>query len=356
VVRRATRAIMAVLREGRPLRRVLAVAVALAASAALSLSLGAEPQQAGSGPIVSSLTLFAGTGEGLFRSTDWSRSWTRVVGTFSGAKLDALGAARALVLLTTQVWVGGDGVYVSDDFGEAWVQRGRTRGVTLLLPSRWPQSDATVFAGTGFGLLRSRDGGKTFEATALGGAGVHRAEWPGPALVVACDQGVLVSTDEGRSFAGPGAGLPQGPVRSIVLSQFFGADPVMFAGPDAGGAYRTTDGGATWKPVGLAGERIGDFAWLGPFLYAAGETGFYRSEDAGASWTTLSASPGRPRRLLFPLAPAAGLEAFLATDQGLFRTRDTGAHWEPAGFAGQDVLTVATFPPPEVHPTVPRKR
>jgi hypothetical protein len=50
---------------------------------------------------------------------------------------------------------------------------------------------------------------------------------------------------------------------------------------------------------------------------------------------------------MFPLAPAAGVEAFLATDRGLFRTVDAGEHWAPAGFAGQEVLTVATFPAPE---------
>jgi len=92
---------------------------------------------------------------------------------------------------------------------------------------------------------------------------------------------------------------------------------------------------------------VGDLVWLGPFLYAAGEHGFYRSQDAGANWTRLAASPGRPSRLMFPLAPAAGLEAFLATDRGLFRSMDAGEHWAPAGFPGQPVLTVATFPPPE---------
>jgi photosystem II stability/assembly factor-like uncharacterized protein len=252
------------------------------------------------------------------------------------------------VLLTTQVWAGGDGIFVSNDFGESWARRASTRGVQMLLTSRWPDSDPTVFAGTGFGLLRSRDGGKTFEATALNDTAVRRAEWPGPALVVACERGILVSTDEGRHFSGPGEGLPPGPVRAMVLSSFFAADPVMFAAPDSGGVYRTSDGGATWKSSGLAGETIGDLVWLGPFLYAAGDAGFFRSQDAGDSWTRLAASPGRPRRLLFPLAPGAGLEAFLATDQGLFRTRDAGEHWEPAGFAGQEVLTVATFPAPEV--------
>jgi len=316
--------------------------------AALLAAPQGAPQQTGSGPIVTSLTLFAGTREGLFRSTDWSRTWRRVEGRTTSVGLEGLGAARTLVLLTTQVWVGGDGVYVSEDFGESWARRGSTRGVEVLLPSRWPQSDPTVFAGTAFGLLRSRDAGKTFESTALNDAAVHRAEWPGPALVVACDRGILVSKDEGKSFVGPGDGLPAGAVRAMVLSSFFAADPVMFAGPVSGGAYRTSDGGATWKASGLAGETIGDFVWLGPFLYAAADSGVFRSQDAGATWARLSSSPGRPRRLLFPLAPAAGLEAFLATDQGLFRTRDAGEHWELAGFAGQEVLTVATFPAPDI--------
>jgi len=328
--------------------RIRAGRMALAGVAALLVAAPwAAPQQGTSGPIVTSLTLFAGTGEGLFRSGDWSHSWSRVQGRPSGARLDTLGAAHALLLLTTQVWVGGNGLYVSEDFGDTWVARGEASGLRVVVPSRWPQSDPTVFAGTGAGLLRSRDGGRRFEPTALFGSAVHRIEWPGPALVVACDKGVLVSNDEGKSFVGPGAGLPASPVGAIVLSSFYAADPVMFAAPASGGVFRSSDGGTSWKASGLEGEAVGDLVWLGPFLYAAGAKGFYRSQDAGASWTRLADSPGRPSRLLFPLAPGAGLEAFLATDQGLFHTRDAGEHWEPAGFAGQLVLTVATFPAPE---------
>jgi hypothetical protein len=29
---------------------------------------------------------------------------------------------------------------------------------------------------------------------------------------------------------------------------------------------------------------------------------------------------------------------------------DAGEHWVPAGFAGQEVITVATFPPPVPEP------
>lgn len=320
----------------------------LAASAVVLALVAAAPGSGQQGPIVTSLTLFAGTAEGLWRSTDWAGKWQRVVGRTSGVTIEGVGAARAIALHETRVWLGGDGgLYLAEDFGETWAPLSLVAGIRAVLPSRWPTADATFFVGTAEGLLRSRDGGRTFEPTALPAGAVHRIEWPGPALVVACDRGVLVTKDEGVRFEGPGEGLPPGPVRAITLSSYFSLDPVAFAAPASGGVYRSSDGGTTWKASGLPGEVIGDLVWLGPFLYAAGESGFHRSQDAGDTWTRLSVSPGRPSRLMFPLAPAAGIEAFLATDRGLFRTVDAGEHWAPAGFAGQDVLTVATFPAPE---------
>jgi photosystem II stability/assembly factor-like uncharacterized protein len=297
--------------------------------------------------VVTSLTLFAGTGEGLWRSLDWGGSWERVRGGTVGVDLDALGAATVILPLGPEVWVAGEqGLYSSRDFGETWNPVSSTGGISSLLLSRWPNADPTVFAGTEGGLLRSRDAGRTFGPTALTVGPVRRLEWPGPALVVAGVGGLLVSTDEGETFAGAEEGLPEGEVRAMALSSFFGVDPVLFAAPAAGGVYRSADGGRTWAPAGLDGEVVHDLVWLGPFLYAAGEEGFYRSDSAGQSWERLSPSPGKPARLLFPLAPAAGLEAFLATDRGLFHTSDAGRHWSPAGFEGQEVLTVATFPPP----------
>jgi photosystem II stability/assembly factor-like uncharacterized protein len=298
-------------------------------------------------PTVTSLTLFAGTAEGLWRSTDWGRRWERVRGRTSGARVDETGAARAIQPLGAHVWLAADGgLFSSDDFGETWKALAATSGARALLLPREPDADPTVFVGTEAGLLRSRDGGRTFATTALAASAVHRLEWPGPALLVACDRGLLVTMDEGEHFNAAAAGLPEGPVMAVAVSSYFLIDPVAFAAPQSGGVFRSADAGATWKAAGLTEERVRDLVWLGPFLYAAGETTFQRSQDAGASWTRLSASPGRPRRLLFPLAPAAGSEAFLATDRGIFHTADGGEHWQAAGLAGEDVLEIATFPAP----------
>lgn len=297
--------------------------------------------------VVTNLTLFAGTGEGLWRTADWGQTWERVQGGTVGLQLDTLGAARVVVPHGPQVWVAGDGgLFSSRDFGETWTPLSSTEGISSLLVSRWPQADPTVFVGTDAGLLRSRDAGRSFAPTALTTGPVHRLDWPGPALVVAGAAGLLVTMNEGEVFAGPGEGLPEGEVLAMALSSFFAADPVLFAASAGGGVYRSADAGTTWSPAGLEGEVVHDLVWLGPFLYAAGEGGFFRSDNAGQDWTRLSDSPGKPARLMFPLAPAAGLEAFLATDRGLFHTSDAGHQWSPTGFEGEEVFTVATFPPP----------
>lgn len=316
---------------------------------ALLTTLGVAPSVLGQdaqGRVVS-LTLFAGTQQGLWWSHDWGRHWKRVVGTNVGVRLDNLGPARTVLPLGPQVYVAGDGgLFVSNDFGDTWNPLSLTNGVESLLFSRWPQADPTVFAGTTGGLLRSRDGGRSFAPTSLATGPVRRIEWPGPSLVVACGQGLLISNDEGQSFGSPGNGFPEGPALTMALSTFFAVDPVLFAAPATGGVYRSGDGGKSWAPAGLADETVRELVWLGPFLYAAGDAGFYRSDDNGRHWERLSEMPGRPSRLLFPLAPAAGLEAFVSTDRGLFYTSDAGQTWSLTGFQGQEVLTVATFPPP----------
>jgi photosystem II stability/assembly factor-like uncharacterized protein len=296
--------------------------------------------------VVTSLTLFAGTAEGLWRSPDWGASWTRVVGTPPGDTLESLGAAQALVPMGPQVWVAGDGgLYFSEDFGVSWRRLFPGAAAQSVMPSRYPQADLTVFLGTGSDLLRSEDGGFTFGSTVLSGTVVTRLEWPGPALVAATGRGVLISEDGGRVFRDRGRGLPEGEVHALATSSFFAVDPVLFAGGPFG-VYRSADAGRTWKATGLTDRSIRDLVWLGPFLYAAGDGGVFRSDDVGQTWTALSEGlgPRQGRRLMFPLAPAAGVEAFLGTDDGIFRTTDGGQHWQRAGLEGRTILSLATFP------------
>jgi photosystem II stability/assembly factor-like uncharacterized protein len=304
-----------------------------------------------SGPVVTTLTIFAGTESGLWRSADWGYRWQRVAGA-SGATDGVpieFGPVRSILALGPRVYVGAEtGLFVSDDFGTTWTKGALNVSVSAVLPSRYPQSDPTVFAATSAGLLRSPDSGRTFVATSLRDTWVHRLEWPGPALVAATARGVMVSKDAAATFTPPGVGLPPGEVRAMALSSFFIVDPVLFAAVGATGVHRSSDGGATWTASGLTGHTVTDLVWLGPFLYAASDRGLFRSDDAGRSWQPIGDLPASavPVRLLFPLAPESGAEVFVGTGNGAFRTADGGAHWTSAGLAGEKVLCLGTFPPP----------
>jgi len=304
----------------------------------------------GSAGVVTSLTVFAGTTEGLYRSRDWGSTWQAAVG--SNGKtygLDGVGAVRDVVPLGPLVFLGGNGgVYLSDDFGETWRRAETGAPVVRVMPSRFPFSDLTVFAATTSGLLKSTDGGRTFGPTPLARMSVSRIEWPGPALVVATSRGVFVSSDAGTTFTASEAGLPEGDVRALAVSSYFASDPVMFAGVGASGVHRSSDGGKTWTKAGLQGQNVTDLAWLGPFLYAVSESGLYRSEDLGRNWEQLTkklAAP--PTRVLFPLMPDSGSEIFLGTVGGMYRSPDGGLNWTPSGLDGLTVLCLGTFPAPE---------
>jgi photosystem II stability/assembly factor-like uncharacterized protein len=245
---------------------------------------------------------------------------------------------------------------VSEDFGLSWPQH-LLAGTPVLsiLTSRYFQAEPVVFVGTAEGLLKSSDGGKSFRPTGMTGSPVFRIEWPGPALVLATGRGVVVSQDGGGSFASSTSGVPVGEARALALSSFFSRDPVVFAAIGSAGVFRSPDGGATWVPAGLEGRSVSDLYWLGPILYAVSDQGLFRSTDLGREWLPsgegLSATP---RRLLFPLAPDSGALVLAATDKGVFRSGDGGQRWRASGLEGQDVLVVATFPPPEK--TYPQRR
>jgi photosystem II stability/assembly factor-like uncharacterized protein len=320
-----------------------AAAVLAAGLAGLSAAWSQE-----GGQVVTSLTLFAGTPSGLWRSTNWGGKWERVTGRSEGVSLAETGPVRNILPIGRQVYLAAEaGLFFSDDFGQTWKKMGLDVPVYTVLPSRYTNADPTVFAGTADGLYKSGDAGKTFAPTVLRGTPVTRIEWPGPALVVTTGHGVLVSQDGAASFTS-GAGLPNGPPHGLAVSSFFAKDPVLFTAVGSAGVYRSADGGRSWNPAGLEGHSVRDLVWLGPILYAATDEGLFRSDDAGQKWVLATGLAARPAiQLIFPLAPDSGLEAFLATEDGIVHTADGGAHWKAAGAPEDRVLCLATFPPPD---------
>ena len=195
--------------------------------------------------------------------------------------------------------------------------------------------------------MKSTDRGLTFQPSPVTGV-VRQMAWPGPTMALAGENGLQLS-DNGLADVRAAVGLPPGPVSSMVLSSYFAADPVVFAGPQSGGLYRSTDGGRSFAPAGLEGRTVRDLAWLGPLLYALTDDGLQRSDDGGRRFERLGQGlSGRDlRRLFFPHAPGSAAELFVATDDGVYHSQDGGLRFERSGLRGQPVDLLATFPPPD---------
>ena len=110
---------------------------------------------------------YVGTLDGLYKTLDGGRAWTRI-----GRDL-ASQSIHALVLdpgRQDEVYVGGPaGIFKSRDEGMTWENRSEglpSRNVLSLAVSRVPPTQ--LYAGTnGGGLLRSRDGARTWEPVPL---------------------------------------------------------------------------------------------------------------------------------------------------------------------------------------------
>lgn len=179
---------------------------------------------------------------------------------------------------------------------------------------------------------------------------------------------VHVATDEGlfRSESGDDEwvrvrGLPEGPVTALAIYQrehpveepivahrtWIEYATVIYAGSPAG-LFRSTDFGATWKPVGtglppapvksLLADRNGAVI----ALTESGEV--FRSADAGGRWSRLGATLPNPVRAVSLDASGDG-SLWASAGRGLFRSADGGRSWvrlgtpaaEPAGFVASSV-------------------
>ncbi len=107
--------------------------------------------------------IYAGTGSGVFRSTDGASSWLDASAGLSGAAVYALAldpnAPRTLYAGTSA------GVFKSNDFGAFWTPM--NAGLTASRVSALaldPIATGTVYAGTDAGVFRSTDAGSSWQA------------------------------------------------------------------------------------------------------------------------------------------------------------------------------------------------
>ncbi|KAA6213488.1 carbohydrate-binding protein [Streptomyces albofaciens JCM 4342] len=199
-------------------------------------------------------------------STDGGNSWTGfrsepVAGADSGHV--ALAADGSTIVWTE----AGQVPYRSTDKGASWSKAGGLGAGAVVVADR--SSAGTFYSLAGGTLYASTDGGATFTARAVGlpAAGRLKAV-PGVAgdlWIAGGDQGLLHSTDGGRTFArlttvqsaaalGFGKAAPGASYQTLYM---------IGTVKDVSGVFRSTDKGATWLRVNDDDHRWGSIGGVG---------------------------------------------------------------------------------------------
>lgn len=192
---------------------------------------------------------FAGSGAGLYKSTDKGANWSLVSGELNGGGLHGIvaDASNPLIMYAAQ-W--NHGIHSSIDGGISW-QTG-INGLTSLeingLALR-PDNASILFVATNSGVFRSVDAGASWimvhPITSARAVAID-PQAPGMMIVASAGNGVARSTDGGETWSAVTAGLDG---RTHFESVAFSADGSgrAFAGSWNSVLYFSDDGGITWS-------------------------------------------------------------------------------------------------------------
>ena len=197
-----------------------------------------------------------------------------------------------------------------------------------------------ILAGTHLGLFRSVDRGLTWQLVAprFSVEDVHalvRDAASGRISAATHGQGLVMSTDDGRSWKDDSRGLPSHDLHALVLNPRRPGRMYVWA---VGHGLLTRDvSEGRWQRLAPASS-LGDVRALAvnpndhERLYAATATGIWVSTDGGRRWEQ------RPDGLRKPAAglailPGSQDAVIAATGEGIYAGDAMAAHWRPAGSA-----------------------
>lgn len=258
----------------------------------------------------------------------------------SATALDlAAGGAPALYVAGS-----GAGVFKSTDGGVSWQPSNRglsTRSINEIAVA--PSAPSTIYLGTDRGVFCSTDAGRSWRSCSVQNVAVARiAVHPANSQVAYATfrsyglpiPAIWKTVNGGSSWTPAFEGILTLDVLSLKISLH---DPeVLFAGTDSSGLYRTTNGGATWVPVVASPPlNAGWTVLIDPTdanrVFLSNLQSLLRSLDGGATWAEISdfgvspdslvILPSNPSRM-FAIPPPAE-----SGYVGLHESSDGGVTW-----------------------------
>lgn len=173
------------------------------------------------------------------------------------------------------------------------------------------------------GLIRSRDGGKTWEQLSRQGKSDFHALTVTKSGIVAFD-GQLWTSPDGKTWTTATAGFAP-----AVLAGNPGTNTVLATLPE--GLQRSTDGGRTWEPV--PSSPVIQFAAFADGKEAVGvepNGSVHHSTDGGTTWTSKGRINADVQAVAAVKGPDGKLQIWAATTDELIVSSDGGATFRPA--------------------------
>jgi len=320
---------------------------------------------------------FGAVNGGVWETQDAGRTWAPV---FDAAGVGSIGAIAVAPSDPKVLYVGtgeadmrsniaqGEGVFRSADGGRTWTRIGledsRQIGRILIDP-RDPNTVIVAALGHPYGsnptrgVYLTRDAGRTWQRTLHTDddtGAIDLAAEPGqPSVVYAAlwqtrrppwnvyppasgpGGGLYKSVDGGLTWAPlTGHGFPGQPGRiGIAVAPSLPARVYALVDAQDGGLYRSDDRGATWTRV-AADARIWGRGWYfggvtvdptNPDIVYVCNTAMYRSDDGGRTFNPVKGAPGGDDYHQLWIDPTDPTRRALAVDQGALVSLNGGQTW-----------------------------
>ncbi len=207
-----------------------------------------------------------------------------------------------------------------------------------------PIEPSTIYTGSGQGVFKSINGGRTWSAMNNGLTSraviaiVISPSTPATLYVLVSDltnnSGVYKTTDGGATWVRRSNGLLGTELNSLVIDPITPNTLYVGVGCCVAGSrlFKTTDGGDNWAPVANAPAAVPAVLAVDPLnhltIYAADAAtpgGVHKSLDGGATWQTLGPAVTFARSIA--VSPHTAGVLYAGTDQGVFKSTDGGSSW-----------------------------